>query len=83
MAPLMDAPFLYHWYERELVPVALTENVAVAGAVTVWLCGWVLNAGPFWASVGCERPTTSGSKTERSGGFIANSVPGHRPESPL
>ena len=45
MAPLRAAPFWFHWYERGAVPVALTLNVAVAGAVTVWLCGWTLIEG--------------------------------------
>jgi hypothetical protein len=38
----MAAPFLYHWYEREPIPAAVTLNVAVAGAVTVWFCGWAV-----------------------------------------
>jgi len=45
VAPLMAAPFWFHWYERGAVPLALTLNVAVAGAVTVWLCGWALIEG--------------------------------------
>src|ERR1700687_3210595 len=40
VAPATAAPFLLHWYERGAVPVAVTLNVAVAGAATAWFCGW-------------------------------------------
>jgi hypothetical protein len=45
VAPLMTPPFLFHSYKRGAVPVPVTLNVAVAGAVTVWLGGWVLIEG--------------------------------------
>jgi hypothetical protein len=41
----MAVPFLLRWYERGAVPVTVTLNVAVAGAVTAWLCGWALTVG--------------------------------------
>ena len=32
VAPIMDIPFLDHWYENGAVPVAVTEKVAVVPA---------------------------------------------------
>ena len=45
------APFFFHLYERGVVPVADTLNVAVAGAVTVWFCGWEVIEGGTPAEV--------------------------------
>jgi len=39
VAPEMSELFLRHWYAIGAVPVAATENVAVAPAFTVWLAG--------------------------------------------
>jgi hypothetical protein len=39
VAPLIAAPFRNHWYINVPEPEATTLNVAVAGAVTVWLTG--------------------------------------------
>ena len=35
VAPIIDIPFLDHWYENGAVPVAVTEKVAVAPSQTV------------------------------------------------
>ena len=35
IAPIMDIPFLDHWYENGAVPVAVTKKVAVAPSQTV------------------------------------------------
>jgi hypothetical protein len=56
VAPLTGVPFLFHWYDRGVVPVAVTLNVAVAGAVTVWLCGWALIEGATTGGGGEELP---------------------------
>jgi len=37
--------FFCHWYASGAVPVAVTENVAVWPAVTLWFAGWVENPG--------------------------------------
>ena len=39
VAPVMSELFFRHWYVSGAVPVAATENVAVAPAFTVWLAG--------------------------------------------
>ena len=41
----MAVPFSFHWYDSGAVPVAVTLNVAVDGAVTVWFCGCVVIEG--------------------------------------
>ena len=51
VAPVMSELFFRHWYASGAVPVAVTENVAVAPVFTVWLAGWVVIAGRVAAGV--------------------------------
>jgi hypothetical protein len=39
VAPAISELFFRHWYARGAVPVATTENLAVAPAFAVWLVG--------------------------------------------
>src|SRR5260370_18540811 len=41
----MFTPFFCHWYVSGAVPAAVTVNVAVCPAVTVWFAGWVVIVG--------------------------------------
>jgi hypothetical protein len=45
VAPKMAVPFLYHWYVRGAVPLAVTLKDAVCPTVTVMLAGGVVIVG--------------------------------------
>jgi hypothetical protein len=70
VAPLMFALFFCHWYASGVVPVAVTENVAVRPAVTLWFAGWVENPGAVaFVDVDCfavpMQPHNTSEKTTR------------------
>ena len=46
----MFTPFFCHWYVSSAVPAAVTVNVAVCPAVTVWFAGWVVIVGATGAA---------------------------------
>src|SRR5260370_20689150 len=47
----MFTPFFCHWYVSGAVPAAVTVNVAVCPAVTVWFAGWVVIVGATGAAL--------------------------------
>jgi hypothetical protein len=66
----MAAPFLLHWYDRDPGPDAVTLNVAVAGAVTVWLWGCVVIAGSGLVTV----KSSEFEAPPPGGGFVTTTV---------
>ena len=58
VAPKMAVPFLYHWYVRGAVPLAVTLKDAVCPTVTVMLAGGVVIVGAeFTVKVAAELVT--------------------------
>ena len=51
VAPLIAAPFFFHWYVRVAVPVAVTAKLAVCPAVTLLLAGCPVMDGATGAAV--------------------------------
>ena len=47
----MATPFFFHWWVKGPVPLAVTENVAVCPAVTVWFAGCNVTIGATRAEV--------------------------------